>query len=124
QRQLVQRRLRVAQSSASVGSNWLDADEPMLERLVSARRPLLLSEASRTGEDGSSAIARFIATSSSLEGPDPLLAPVRTQGKMIGVLVLGERGDRQQYAGPDFEAIYLLLTRFSPVLETSRLYVQ
>jgi len=124
QRQLVRRLLRVAQPSESVGSDWLDADEPMLERLASARRPLLLSEASRTDEDGSSAIARYIATTSHLEGPDPLLAPVRTQGKMIGVLVLGERGDRQQYAGPDFEAIHLILTRFSPVLETSRLYAQ
>jgi len=124
QRQLVRRLLRVAQPSESVGSDWLDADEPMLERLASARRPLLLSEASRTDEDGSSAIARYIATTSPLEGPDPLLAPVRTQGKMIGVLVLGERADRQQYAGPDFEAIHLLLTRFSPVLETSRLYAQ
>ena len=43
---------------------------------------------------------------------------------MIGILVLGERGDHQQYAGPDFEAIDLMLARFSPVLETARLYAQ
>ncbi|MFL5624927.1 MAG: sensor histidine kinase, partial [Ktedonobacteraceae bacterium] len=43
-------------------------------------------------------------------------------GKLIGLLMLGERGDHQQYAGPDFEAIYLLFSRFSPVLETARLY--
>lgn len=122
--QLVQHLLRVVKPSASVHSDWIDADEPMLERIASARRPLLLSEASRTDEDGSPALARYIATTSPLEGPDPLLAPVRTQGKMIGILVLGERGDRQQYAGPDFEAIHLILTRFSPVLETSRLYAQ
>jgi signal transduction histidine kinase len=44
------------------------------------------------------------------------------QGKMIGLLVLGERGDHQQYAGPDFEAIHLIVGHFSPVLETARLY--
>jgi K+-sensing histidine kinase KdpD len=41
---------------------------------------------------------------------------------MIGLLVLGERADSEQYAGPDFEAIHLLVGRFSPVLETARLY--
>src|SRR5258708_11286751 len=43
---------------------------------------------------------------------------------MIGILVLGQRGDREPYAGPDSEAIDLMTARFSPVLETARLYVQ
>src|SRR5258708_20113258 len=43
---------------------------------------------------------------------------------MIGILVLGQRGDREPYAGPDFEAIDLITSRFSPVLETARLYEQ
>jgi signal transduction histidine kinase len=38
--------------------------------------------------------------------------------------VLGQRGDREPYAGPDFEAIDLITSRFSPVLETARLYEQ
>src|SRR5260370_42358899 len=46
------------------------------------------------------------------------------QGKVIGVLVLGERGDNGQYAGPDFEAIALIEARYSPVLETARLDAQ
>jgi len=43
---------------------------------------------------------------------------------MIAVLALGKRDDHQQYAGPDFEAINLIQTRYSSVLETARLYAQ
>jgi signal transduction histidine kinase len=37
---------------------------------------------------------------------------------------LGARSDGQQYAGPDFEVIDLILARFAPLLETARLYQQ
>lgn len=107
--------------------DWLSLPDPILDvikRIDSAERPLLLSEASRGNEEEPVGLARYLATTSPLGVFDPLLARIRTQGKMIGVLVLGERGDHQQYAGPDFEAIYLIQARFSPVLETARLYAQ
>jgi GAF domain-containing protein len=106
-------------------TDWLSGDEAIIERLQQAKRPLLLSEATR--EDGHLPIglSRYLSTTTSdQKGTNPLLAPVRAHGKMIGILVLGERGDHQQYAGPDLEAIHLLLARFSPVLETARLYAQ
>jgi signal transduction histidine kinase len=126
-RSLVQTLLQVARPQAlggREGADGLEADEPLLERLALATRPLLLSEASKTDEELPTGLARYLTTTSPLDRSDPLLAPVLAQGKMIGVLVLGERGDHQQYAGPDFEAIHLIFVRFSPVLETARLYAQ
>jgi signal transduction histidine kinase len=108
-------------------ADWLSLPNAILdviERIDSAERPLLLSEASRDNGEGPVGLARYLATTSPLRSFDPLLARIRAQGKMIGVLLLGERGDHQQYAGPDFEAIYLIQARFSPVLETARLYAQ
>ncbi len=108
-------------------TDWLSLPNPILdviERIDSAERPLLLSEASRGNGERPVGLARYLAITSPLGGFDPLLARIRAQGKMIGVLVLGERGDHQQYAGPDFEAIHLIQARFSPVLETARLYAQ
>jgi signal transduction histidine kinase len=102
-------------------SDWLGANTPLIDHVEKAKRPLLLSEASKTDAEQPTGLARFLSTTVSV-GADPLLAPVRTQGKMIGLLVLGERGDHQQYAGPDFEAIHLIVGRLSPVLETARLY--
>ena len=104
--------------------DWLTLHKPVvdiIERLFSANRPLLLSEA---GGEMPSGLARYLATTAPLGGFNPLLVPIRAQGKMIAVLVLGERGDQQHYAGPDFEAIGLIEARFSPVLETARLYAQ
>jgi signal transduction histidine kinase len=120
---LLHQLLQVAKPSASENVDWLEAHGSIIERMTTASRPLLLSEASSTDEQRPAGLGRYLTTSSS-EGIDPLLAPVWTQGKMIGILVLGERGDHQQYAGPDFEAIHLILARFSPVLETARLYAQ
>jgi signal transduction histidine kinase len=126
---LVQLLLQSVKSTASgdasnlsyESGDWLGANTPLINHVDKARRPLLLSEASKTDAQQPTGLARFLSTTVSI-GADPLLAPVRTQGKMIGVLVLGERGDHQQYAGPDFEAIHLIVGRFSPVLETARLY--
>ncbi|HKF38372.1 MAG TPA: ATP-binding protein, partial [Ktedonobacteraceae bacterium] len=102
---------------------WLGAQVPVIANIAKAKRPLLLSEASKAGSEQPAGLSRFLATTFPADS-DPLLAPVRTQGKMIGILVLGQRGDREPYAGPDFEAIDLITSRFSPVLETARLYEQ
>ena len=105
-------------------ADYLTLHKPVvdiIERLSSANRPLLLSEA---GGEMPTGIARYLAITAPLGGFNPLLAPIRAQSKLIAVLVLGERGDHQHYAGPDFEAIGLIEARFSPVLETARLYEQ
>jgi len=110
-------------ASPLLHTDWLGAQVPVIENIANAKRPLLLSEASKAGTDQPAGLSRFLATTFPTD-PDPLLAPVRTQGKMIGILVLGQRGDREPYAGPDFEVIDLITSRFSPVVETARLYEQ
>ncbi len=100
----------------------IKADLPLLQNVNNARRPLFLSEAVKAVEDQPAGLARFISTSSNVD--DPLLVPVRVQGEMIGLLALGRRGDYGQYAGPDFEIIDLLLSRYSSLLENARLYEQ
>lgn len=101
----------------------VEAQHPLTLRVAAAQRPLFLHEALDATREGPVGLARYLVTSP-LNEVDPLLVPVRAQGKMIGVLCLGERGDGQMYAGPDFEFIHLLLARFSSMLETARLYVQ
>jgi signal transduction histidine kinase len=101
----------------------VEAQHPVIQRVAQAQRPLFLHEALRDERGGPAGLARYLVTTP-LDEVDPLLVPVRAQGKMIGILCLGERGDGQMYAGPDFEFIHLLLSRFSSMLETARLYVQ
>jgi len=100
-------------------TDLLDARNPALALLAGAKRPLLLSQLCQ-GEDGH--LSLFLETTQRDE-TDPLLAAVRVRGKMVGILVLGPREDRQAYAGPDFEALGLIFTRFSSVLETARLHM-
>ncbi len=102
--------------------DWIRGDSPAVERLENASRPLLLSEAAR-GDVPQASFARYMGSTSPL-GSEPLLAPVHVQGRLIGILALGPRGDKRQYGGPDFEAIDFILTRFAPILETARLYTQ
>jgi signal transduction histidine kinase len=133
----VQRLLRAINPSSTDGAvdvyfsllqdtDWLSLHRPVMDiigRITSAERPLLLSEASRPETARPAGLARYLMTRAPL-GFDPLFAPIRAQGKVIAVLVLGERGDQEQYAGPDFEAIALIEERYSPVLETARLDAQ
>ncbi|MFL5704675.1 MAG: histidine kinase dimerization/phospho-acceptor domain-containing protein, partial [Ktedonobacteraceae bacterium] len=122
-RELALRLLSNISAADPTDTDWMNVDAIIIQRMTVAKRPLLLSEASRADEALPTGLARYFRTTSSfLGGTEPILAPVRAQGKLIGLLLLGERGDQQQYAGPDFEAIYLLFSRFSPVLETARLY--
>ncbi|QBD82199.1 hypothetical protein EPA93_41960 [Ktedonosporobacter rubrisoli] len=102
--------------------DWLETQWPAVEHIASARRPSLLYELLREKIGASFGLRRYVVTTMPLGSEAMLLAPIRVQGKMIGLLVLGERDDLQQYAGPDFEAVQMLLGRFSPVLETARLY--
>ncbi len=102
--------------------DWLDAGQQLIRNVENARRPLFLNEAVKPEDEQPTGLALYLSTSDVVS--DPLLVPVRVQGKMIGMLMLGERGDQQQWAGPDFEVIDLLLARFSPLLENARLYEQ
>ncbi len=103
--------------------NRLSEQLPLLSNVNNFGRPLLLSEAAREAGALPTGLARYLSIAESVAN-DALLVPVRTQGKMIGLLVLGARSDGQQYAGPDFEVIDLILERFAPLLETARLYQQ
>lgn len=125
-RRLLLQRLFQVMKSASFheGTDWIEAQNPVIRRVKAAKRPLLLSEVSTPEEEAPRGLARYLITTGPLDGADPLLAAVRVQGEMIGLLVLGERSDHQSYAGPDFEAVYLLLARYSSMLENARLYVQ
>ena len=100
----------------------LDVRLPALQRLLHARRPMLLSEIILSKEDYFCNFDRVMNATSPLGQDDYLLAPLRSHGQMIGLLVLGERADHQPYAGPDFEAAQILTGRFSPLLENARLY--
>lgn len=103
-------------ADARAGNNWLPLPgHTILTQLDAARRPLYASEVG--SERPFSSLARFIRDDSTM---GPLLVPVHIQGKSIGFLVLSERSEG--YAGPDFESIRLLLTRFAPFLDNCLLY--
>ena len=96
--------------------------QPSVEkRLFNSRRPLLLYELTRAEEDMPTGLSRFLTSTSPDAQNSPLVTPVRSQGKMVALLVLGERADSQSYAGPDFEIVELFLARYSSLLNTARL---
>lgn len=99
----------------------LELQETAQKRLVNARRPLLLYEVTRAEEDMPTGLSRYLTSSLPEEQNAPLIAPVHVQGKMIALLVLGERADGQSYAGPDFEIVELLISRYAATLETARM---
>lgn len=121
---LMQKLEQATESTIDEQVGWLKRDDTIVERLTSARRPLFLREARLPGKQLPTGLGRYLMSGEFLDSNDPLLAPVKVQGKVIGILALGERGDRQQYAGPDFEAIYMILARFASVIETARLYAE
>ncbi len=93
---------------------------PAIEQLTRAARPLYASEIAQDPLDRSR--VRFLVPSVERFEADPLLAPIRAQGRLIGILALGRRGNHHSYAGPEFDALELLLAQFAPILEAARLY--
>lgn len=121
-RRILASRLSSALTTTSSADVSVLALQPSIEkRLSTARRPLLLHEVTRAEEDMPTGLSRYLTSSEPTEQNDPLLAPIRSQGKMIGLLVLGERADQQSYAGPDFEIVQYLLARYSTFLQNARL---
>jgi len=108
-------------TTSFAGIDALALQSNVEERLSASNRPLLLHEVIRAKEDMPVGLGRYLTSVDPTEQNDPMLVPVRSQGKMIALLVLGERADQQSYAGPDFEIVQLLLTRYSYLLETARL---
>ncbi len=108
-------------TTSFAGANALALQTNVEERLSVSNRPLLLHEVIRAEKDMPIGLGRYLTSVDPTEQNDPLLVPIRSQGKMIGLLVLGERADQQSYAGPDFEIVQLLLARYSYLLETARL---
>ncbi len=108
-------------SASFAGTDALALQTNVEERLSASNRPLLLHEVIRAEKDMPIGLGRYLTSVDPTEQNDPMLVPIRSQGKMIGLLVLGERADQQSYAGPDFEIVQLLLARYSYLLETARL---
>jgi signal transduction histidine kinase len=120
-RQTLLKRINPLFSLSVEGVGVFQREQPLIRFLEKTKRPLLLSEISAAASDTQSApgIGHYFSGLIQ-EDSDVLLAPVRAQGDLIGVLVLGDRGEHEPYSGPDFEVINHLLDRFSPVLETAR----
>ncbi len=95
---------------------------PCVALLGAAQRPLFLSEITDGAKRGVG-LARYLKSRSASDAPDPLLAPLKTpQGKLIGMVAIGERGDRQLYAGPELEVLQQLVDHAASAIETARLY--
>lgn len=109
---------------ANADGTWINMRDSLIDRVASARRSIMLHELSQPEPTGLLGIRRYIAASGPLDHTDPLLSPIWADGKLIGLLVLGERSDHQQYAGPDLDAVQYLLARFAPALEAARLYAK
>ncbi len=119
-RGLLQKVKNALVGQAEMLNDVLDIPQAVLERLSNASRPLLLSEMN-IEEEGSSGMAHYLGVARSGDGGSILFAPIKVQGMMIALLILGERANQQQYAGPDFGIVQLLLARFSSTVETAYL---
>ncbi len=123
-RALLQHLARVLESKTGTATNWMEVQRSVTGLLTEASRPLLLSEVVGASGTKPGGLSRFLKVGHPLVGSDVLLAPVRAQGRLIGVLVLGPRGEQQPYAGPDFDIVQLLLARFSFPVETARVMLE
>ncbi len=98
----------------------IDADLPMVATLQTSPRPLSIQELLSFNGQEASGIARYIVVDQApAKGRNLLFIPLRVQGSMVAILLLDERGNHEQYAGPDFEGMNLLLARFLPLFETA-----
>ena len=105
--------------SAALSAQW-----PALKIIAASSSPLLLHEVVRTNDRERRLIDRYLPSPSPLTGEDILLAPVKVQGRLIGLLVLGSRGEHRQYGGPDFEIAQLLVSRFASLVDNARWYLR
>lgn len=118
---LRQRVCSAANSFVGGYSEGMEAHGDLISSLVVATRPLHLSEFRQAATAKTARHARYLNRGELHDPDDLLLAPVWCKGEVIGILVLGERGDRQPYAGPDFEIISLILSQYASDLDGARL---
>jgi signal transduction histidine kinase len=128
-------------------TDWLDPANPMISRLALVSRPLSLNELRQLVLQERANLPHLLPNTRGGEA-DLLLVPVRVSGgaqgswgghppvasqpgpvalpagMTVGILVVGARGDLEAYAGPDFEVIDLIISRFAPVLEIARSYAR
>ena len=110
-------------SLSQLGSSQIQETVPLVSHLHAAKRPLFWEEimqacSSTEGTGVASRISIVMRREGSL---GPLLAPLRSpQGVLIGVLVVGERGDDVRYSGPDIEALVQIVQLSSMPMETAR----
>jgi signal transduction histidine kinase len=117
-------RQRVCSAATTLSGEYsegLEAGSDLVSSLIAAARPLHLSELQQAAAAGVARSTRYLMRGAPHDPDDLLLAPVWCKGEVIGILVLGERGDRQPYAGPDFEIISLILSRYASDLDGARL---
>lgn len=92
----------------------------MVATLQTSPRPLSVQELLSSNGQEASGIARYIVVDQDLKkGRNLLFIPLRVQELMVAMLLLDERGNHEQYVGPDFEGMNLLLARFLPLFETA-----
>jgi len=99
----------------------IDAHTESISRLAESSRPLYMSELHQAPATSASQRVRLLMGDVAHASPDLLVTPVWAKGEVVGLLVLGERGDRQSYAGPDFEAINYILSQYAADLDNARL---
>ena len=104
--------------------DFLSLYEPLIERIAIAPRPLFLSEACFVNNHDLLE-QRFTWKKASYVKPfDPLLLPIRSAGKLIGLIIIGSRSERPFFAGVDLEVLDLIQQRFSSQFEMTLLYAQ
>lgn len=94
-----------------------------LTALAGVPRPLLLSEAA-TIASGKSFERRYLIPLVPRSEDLIVLAPLRIQKEMVGLLIAGQRQSHVGYASPDLEKLQALLDEFMPLVETARLYTR
>lgn len=89
------------------------------KRLHQESRPLLLQELAWAEGESRSSLARLVLHTGEQTGEDMLIAPLKVQGQMIGLLLVGERADHQHYAGPDFDLVQQVIARYTEVVASA-----
>ena len=118
-------------ASVSVHNPTLLAALPLLETSITqnnsfssvlqrATRPVFWSEVQDA--DGVGWTRYFMNRTQEQQEADLLLAPLRIGEQIIGLLVLGNRQDRQPIAGADLEVLQHLVDGATPTIETARQY--
>jgi len=114
-----------ADLTAGCGDDGIAQGQAFIARLAASERPLTLREAFQPDfGHAQGPLTPFISAASwQHDANNPLLVPIRANGSVIGQLVLEERGTGL-YAGPDFEVIRFVLSRFATLLENARMSIR